>query len=59
MDKYINNQLPSEENMENTNSSENNEQILENSKLSFLATLKKMSISNNAGQSKRILLLSS
>lgn len=41
MDKYINNQLPSEENMENTNSSENNEQILENSKLSFSSNAEK------------------
>lgn len=57
MDKEINNQQPSAENMENTNSSENNEHILEKSKLSFSTNAEKMSISNNVGQSKRILLL--
>lgn len=60
MDKEINNQQASSENIDNSNinSSEDNGQILENSKLSFLPTLKKMSISNSIGQSIRILLLS-
>lgn len=41
MDKAINNQQPSAENMENTNSSENKDQNLENRKLSFTTDAEK------------------
>lgn len=62
MDKEINNQQTSSENLDNSNinSSEDNGQILENSngKQSFFTNAEKMSISNSIGQSIRILLLS-